>query len=67
MFVKCVTKYLKRKINAKGILRKSIYNQEIINVIYVSNQGSDSYVGSQYQPYKTINYALSQATSGDIV
>ena len=37
------------------------------NVIYVSNQGSDSYVGSQYQPYKTINYALSQATSGDIV
>ncbi len=37
------------------------------NVIYVSNQGSDSYVGSQYQPYKTINYALSQASSGDIV
>ena len=37
------------------------------NVIYVSNQGSDSFVGSQYQPYKTINYALSQSTSGDIV
>ena len=37
------------------------------NVKYVSNAGSDSNSGSQYLPYKTINYALSQATSGDIV
>jgi len=37
------------------------------NVKYVSNSGSDSNPGSQYLPYKTINYALSQATSGDIV
>ena len=37
------------------------------NVYYVSNSGSDSNDGSQYRPFKTINYALSQATSGDIV
>ncbi len=37
------------------------------NVYYVSNAGNDSNVGSQYLPFKTINYALSQATSGDIV
>ena len=37
------------------------------NVLYVSNGGSDSNTGSQYQPYKTINYALSQSGSGDIV
>jgi len=37
------------------------------NVKYVSNSGSDSNPGSQYLPYKTIHYALSQATSGDIV
>ena len=36
-------------------------------LIYVSNQGSDSNVGSEYLPYKTIYYALSQATSGDII
>tara|TARA_Y100001935_G_scaffold104506_1_gene86738 strand:+ start:2873 stop:6391 length:3519 start_codon:yes stop_codon:yes gene_type:complete len=37
------------------------------NVKYVSNSGSDSNPGSQYLPYKTIYYALSQATSGDVV
>ena len=37
------------------------------NVLYVSNSGSDSSVGSQYQPYKTIKYALEQSGSGDIV
>ena len=37
------------------------------NVIYVANSGSDSNPGTQYLPYKTINYALSQSTSGDIV
>ena len=37
------------------------------NVYYVSNAGNDNNVGSQYLPFKTINYALSQATSGDIV
>ena len=37
------------------------------NVKYVANSGSDSNPGSQYLPYKTIYYALSQATSGDIV
>ena len=42
-------------------------NAEGKNVIYVSNSGSDSNPGSQYLPYKTIYYALSQATSGDIV
>ena len=42
-------------------------NAEGKNVIYVSNSGSDSNPGSQYLPYKTIYYALSQATSGDVV
>ena len=42
-------------------------NAEGKNVIYVSNSGSDSNPGSQYLPYKTLYYALSQATSGDIV
>ena len=37
------------------------------NVLYVSNAGSDSNVGSQYQPYRTIKYALEQSGSGDIV
>ena len=35
--------------------------------MYVANSGSDSNPGTQYLPYKTINYALSQATSGDVV
>ena len=42
-------------------------NAEGKNVYYVSNSGSDSNPGSQYLPFKTINYALSQATSGDVV
>nr|BAR36629.1 phage tail fiber-like protein [uncultured Mediterranean phage uvMED] len=42
-------------------------NAEGKNVYYVSNSGSDSNDGSQYLPFKTVNYALSQATSGDIV
>ena len=37
------------------------------NVLYVSNAGNDSNPGSQYQPYKTIKYALTQSGSGDIV
>jgi len=37
------------------------------NVLYVSNAGSDSSVGSKYQPYKTIKYALEQSGKGDIV
>ena len=37
------------------------------NVYYVANSGDDNNPGSQYLPFKTINYALSQATSGDIV
>ena len=38
------------------------------NVYYVANSGSDSNPrGSQYLPFKTINYALGQSTSGDIV
>ena len=37
------------------------------NVKYVANSGSDSNPGSQYLPYKTLYYALSQATSGDVV
>jgi len=37
------------------------------NVKYVANSGSDSNPGSQYLPYKTIYYALSQVTSGDVV
>src|SRR5210317_413532 len=42
-------------------------NAEGRNVIYVANSGSDSNPGTQYLPYKTIYYALSQASSGDIV
>ena len=42
-------------------------NAEGKNVYYVANSGSDSNTGSQYLPFKTINYALSQATSGDVV
>jgi len=42
-------------------------NAEGKNVYYVANSGSDSNSGSQYLPFKTINYALSQATSGDVV
>ncbi len=42
-------------------------NAEGANVKYVANSGSDSNVGTQALPYKTINYALSQATSGDVV
>jgi len=41
-------------------------NAEGKNVYYVSNSGSDSNPGTQYLPFKTIYYALSQATSGDI-
>ena len=37
------------------------------NVKYVSNQGSDSNPGTIFLPYLTIKYALSQATSGDIL
>jgi len=37
------------------------------NVKYVANSGSDSNPGSQYLPYKTVYYALQQATSGDVV
>jgi len=42
-------------------------NAEGANVKYVANSGSDSNPGTQFQPYKTIKYALSQATSGDVV
>ena len=42
-------------------------NAEGANVKYVANSGSDSNVGTQALPYKTINYALSQATSGDVL
>ena len=42
-------------------------NAEAGNVKYVANSGSDSNPGTEYLPYKTINYALSQATSGDII
>ena len=42
-------------------------NAEGKNVIYVANSGSDSNAGSQFLPFKTINKALSVATSGDIV
>ena len=43
-------------------------NAEGKNVYYVANSGSDSANdGSQYRPFKTINYALSQVTSGDVV
>ena len=42
-------------------------NAEGKNVYYVANSGSDSNPGSQYLPFKTVYYALQQATSGDIV
>jgi len=42
-------------------------NAEGKNVIYVANSGSDTNAGSQFLPFKTINKALSVATSGDIV
>jgi hypothetical protein len=42
-------------------------NAEGKNVYYVANSGSDSNPGSQYLPFKSIYYALSQATSGDVV
>jgi len=42
-------------------------NAEGANVKYVANSGSDSNPGTEYLPFKTIKYALSQATSGDIV
>jgi hypothetical protein len=42
-------------------------NAEGKNVYYVANSGSDSNPGSQYLPFKTLYYALSQATSGDVV
>ena len=42
-------------------------NAEGGNVKYVANSGSDSNPGTEYLPYKTIYYALSQASSGDIV
>jgi len=42
-------------------------NAEGANVKYVSNSGSNSNDGSQYRPYQTIYYALSQATSGDVL
>ena len=42
-------------------------NAEGKNVYYVSNSGSDSNPGTQYLPFKTVYYALSQATSGDVV
>ena len=37
------------------------------NVYYVANSGSDSNPGTEYLPFKTLYYALSQATSGDVV
>ena len=37
------------------------------NVYYVANSGSDSNPGTQYLPFKTVYYALQQATSGDVV
>ena len=42
-------------------------NAEGRNVYYVANSGSDSNPGSQYLPFKTVYYALQQATSGDVV
>ncbi len=42
-------------------------NPEGANVKYVANSGSDSNPGTQFLPYKTVYYALSQATSGDVV
>jgi hypothetical protein len=42
-------------------------NAEGGNVKWVANAGSDSNPGTQALPYKTINYALKQTTSGDII
>ena len=42
-------------------------NAEGKNVYYVANSGSDSNPGTEYLPFKTVYYALSQASSGDIV
>ena len=42
-------------------------NPEGGNVLYVANSGSDSNPGTQFLPYKTLYYALSQASSGDVV
>jgi hypothetical protein len=42
-------------------------NAEGKNVYYVANSGSDSNPGTQYLPFKTVYYALGQATSGDVV
>ena len=42
-------------------------NAEGKNVYYVANSGSDSNPGTQYLPFKTLYYALSQATAGDVV
>ena len=42
-------------------------NAEAGNVKWVANAGSDSNPGTQALPYKTINYALSQMSSGDVI
>ncbi len=42
-------------------------NPEGANVYYVANSGSDSNPGTQFLPFKTVYYALQQATSGDVV
>ena len=42
-------------------------NAEGKNVYYVANSGSDSNPGTEYLPFKTVYYALTQATSGDVV
>ena len=42
-------------------------NAEGGNVKWVSNAGSDSNPGTQALPWKTINYSLTQLTSGDII
>ena len=42
-------------------------NAEGRNVYYVANSGSNSNPGTQFLPFKTVYYALSQASSGDVV
>ena len=42
-------------------------NAEGGNVKWVANAGSDSNPGTEALPYKTIKYALQQATSGDVL
>ncbi len=42
-------------------------NAEGKNVYYVANSGSDSNPGTQFLPFKTVYYALQQASSGDVV